>query len=138
MLYFHVRWGMCYMLGIYPTFFPVKLNLRAHSITSWNGMGFLFNIPNTSISFTLSVTLLAIYFYLYFQNLNGFQSSAYLTHNLIKHTIPLLPRTFQSLQCQSNLSSSLEYVFVYFHTFPLVKCFVSQKMIHWNCLSNAV
>lgn len=94
MLYFHIRWGICYMLGIYPSFFPVKLNLRAHFIISWNGMGFLFNIPNTSISFTLSVTLLAIYFNLYFQNLNDFQSPSYLTHNLIKHTIPLLPRTF--------------------------------------------
>lgn len=95
MLYFHVRWDMCFMLGIYPTFFPVKLNLRKNFIASWNGMGFLFNIPNTSISFTLSVTLLAKYFYLYFQNLDDFQSPAYLTHNLIKHTIPLLPRTFQ-------------------------------------------
>ena len=83
------------MLGIYPTFFPVKLNLRENSIASWNGMGFLFNIPNTSISFTLSVTLLAKYFYLYFQNLDDFQSPAYLTHNLIKHTTPLLPRTLQ-------------------------------------------
>lgn len=88
------KMGYVLYVGIYPTFFPVKLNLRANSIASWNGMGFLFNIPNTSISFTLSVTLLAIYFYLYFQNLNDFQFPAYLTHNLIKHTTPLLRRTF--------------------------------------------
>ena len=52
-------------VGHYPASFPVKLTFNANSIALCNGMEFLFNIPNTSVSFTLSIILLAICFYLY-------------------------------------------------------------------------
>lgn len=114
----------CTVLG-FPTFSPVKLTYSANSIPL---LCLIFQMPQP-------VSFWVLFFWQYIpifllQKLNDIHSLADLTHDFFKHIIPSLPSTFLLSDCHSNPFGLLEYIsFVHFHIFPLVKYFVSQKMI---------
>lgn len=110
----------------------------ANSIALWNGMfawyfKYLnqfhiecYSFGNTFLSLSFRVWMIFNSLHIWHMIWSNTQFLYFLVHCI-------------SPPVNSSLSSSLEYIsFVHFHSFLLVKNFVSKKMIYQICLSNTV